>query len=524
MGSRMKNLSKFENESLTEFADRLAGAYNSQNTKSTKKDKGQFFTPSSVARFMADLSKNQKENISILDPGAGIGILSVAVIEHLTDIGSVRKIKLVCYETDKEVLPYLRLLLGETKKYLQDRVYFEYSIIEEDFVKSNANKLTVNLSNYGDAEEALFDIIISNPPYFKLNKSDLQMAKFKDIISGQPNMYFLFMAISAKLLNNSGEMIFITPRSFCSGLYYSKFRKWLMDKVNFENIHLFDSRKELFSSESVLQENIITKFAKRKTSSIRVSKTFNGDFSQIQIIDVSIKDVIYQSNGHIFFRIPSNEEELRVVRGLDKLPYNFYKLGVKISTGKVVAFRNKKYLQKEINDQSVPLLWMHNIKNGVIKWPLTNKDKAIAIKITKESKWLLQEADNYLVLKRFTTKEQKRRFVTACIFKDDFEKYGYFALDNMVNYIHRPGNQLSKNQIKGIAKYLDLPAVDLYFRILNGHTQVNANEVYALPFPSLEQLELFGKNNGVDTAVLEIKPKVGNCEFGDKQVIEPLHA
>ena len=520
----MRNLSRLENESLMEFANRLASVYNDQNTKLTKKDKGQFFTPSSVAKFMAELSTNSKENISILDPGAGIGILSVVLIEKLANKKEVKKINLICYETDKQVLPYLRLILEETKKNLQKKVSFDYTIIEEDFVKSNANKLTVNLANYTNPDEELFDIIISNPPYFKVNKQDLQIAKFKDIVSGQKNMYFLFMAISAKLLNSSGEMIFITPRSFCSGLYYSKFRKWLMEKVNFENIHLFDSRKELFSRENVLQENIITKFSKREIDQITISKTFNGDFSERHIITVSKKDVIYRSNGHIFFRIPSNEEELKVIKELDKLPYNFYKLGVKISTGRVVAFRNREHLQNSLTKDAIPLLWMHNIKNGKIEWPINKKDKAIAIKNSDLTKWLFNEAGNYLVLKRFTTKEQKKRFVTAYIFKEDFEKYGYFALDNMINYIHRPNQQLSKNQIKGIAKYLNLPIVDLYFRVLNGHTQVNANEVYALPFPSLEQLESFGKNPNESISILNKKINDINEEFHEKQTIEVIHA
>src|SRR3989344_8011032 len=520
----MKNLSRLENESLMEFANRLASVYNDQNTKLTKKDKGQFFTPSSVAKFMAELSTNSKENISILDPGAGIGILSVALIEKLANEKKVKKINLVCYETDKQVLPYLRLILEETKNNLHKKVSFDYTIIEEDFVKSNANKLTVNLANYTNPDEELFDIIISNPPYFKVNKQDLQIAKFKDIVSGQPNMYFLFMAISAKLLNSSGEMIFITPRSFCSGLYYSKFRKWLMEKVNFENIHLFDSRKELFSSENVLQENIITKFTKKEIDQITISKTFNGDFSERHIITVSKKDVIYRSNGHIFFRIPSNEEELKVIKELDKLPYNFYKLGVKISTGRVVAFRNREHLQNSLTKDSIPLLWMHNIKNGKIEWPINRKDKAIAIKSSDLTQWLFNEAGNYLILKRFTTKEQKKRFVTAYIFQEDFEKYGYFALDNMINYIHRPNQQLSKNQIKGIAKYLNLPIVDLYFRVLNGHTQVNANEVYALPFPSLDQLESFGKNPNESISILNKKISDMNGEFHEKQTIEVIHA
>lgn len=520
----MKNLSKLENESLMEFADRLSSLYNNQNTKSTKKDKGQFFTPPVVAEFMAGLNDISKQTISILDPGAGIGILSVALIEKLSKKSKVGKISLTCYETDKKVLPFLNLLLDETKKELKAKIELDYEIIKDDFVKSNANRLTFNLDNFSKSEQKLYDVVISNPPYFKINKTDLQLSKFKDIISGQPNIYFLFMAISAKLLNENGEMIFITPRSFCSGLYYSKFRKWLINKVNFQNIHLFDSRKELFSTENVLQENIITKFTKKEQTEVIISKTYNGDFSKREIINVSKKDVIYRSNGHIFFRIPSNQEELKVIRKLDKLPFNFYKLGIKISTGKVVAFRNKEHLQNDLTKESIPLIWMHNIKNGRVDWPNNSKNKPLAVKNSNLSKWLFCKAGNYLVLKRFTTKEQKKRFVTATIFKEDFEKYGFFALDNMVNYIHSPDYELSKNQIKGISKYLNLPIVDLYFRVLNGHTQVNANEVYALPFPSLEELELWGKENEVTTNLLNSQFNTISNKTQNKQSIEVIHA
>jgi adenine-specific DNA-methyltransferase len=195
-----------------------------------------------------------------------------------------------------------------------------------------------------------------------------------------------------------------------------------------------------------------------------------------------------------------------------------------VSTGKVVAFRNKEYLQKNITKDSVPLLWMHNLVNGRIHWPIIKKDKAISIKNNDRTKWLLSETGNYLVLKRFTTKEQKKRFVTACIFKEDFEKFGYFALDNMINYIYRPNAPLNKNQIKGIAEYLNMPIVDLYFRILNGHTQVNANEVYALPFPSLEQLESLGNNANKLTNIFNRSDMDRNEGFHKNRVVELLHA
>ncbi len=493
----MENLQKLDNESLTEFANRLASLYNKQNTKTLKKGKGQFFTPVSVAKFMASLTDFAKGDINILDPGAGTGILSVALIEELLKKGITTKINLVCYETDNKVVPYLKQLLEETKRYLDGKISFKYSILNKDFISLNANLLVTNQETENEANPLLFDVVIANPPYFKINKSSLPLAKFKDIISGQPNMYYLFMAISAKLLNKDGQMIFITPRSFCSGLYYNKFRKWLIEQVNFANIHLFHSRRELFANEGVLQENIITRFTKKEQDKITISKTFNGDFSNIQKIKVFKNDVIYRSNGHVFFRIPSNEQELKVIRRLDTLPYNFYRLGLKISTGKVVAFRNRPHLQSNITKDSVPLLWMHNIKNGRIEWPMNRKDKALAIKNNEMTKWLLLKSGNYLVIKRFAAKEQKKRFRTACIFEEDFKNYQYFALDNMINYIYSPDRKLNKNHIKGISRYLNLPIVDLYFRVLNGHTQINANEVYSLPFPSLQELENLGKNENV---------------------------
>ncbi len=93
----------------------------------------------------------------------------------------------------------------------------------------------------------------------------------------------------------------------------------------------------------------------------------------------------------------------------------------------------------------------------------------------------------------------------------------------MINYIYRPNSQLSKNQIKGIERYLNLSVVDLYFRVLNGHTQVNANEVYALPFPSLEQLESLGKDSSGPVSALN-KNIMDLNGFHEKQSIELIHA
>src|ERR1700722_15155048 len=62
----------------TEYADKLGLLYSSRVTGEHKKDLGQFFTPMKIAQFMAGVASMDKETITILDPGCGIGILSAA--------------------------------------------------------------------------------------------------------------------------------------------------------------------------------------------------------------------------------------------------------------------------------------------------------------------------------------------------------------------------------------------------------------------------------------------------------------
>ena len=59
--------------------------------KKERKKYGQFFTSKETARFMAGLYylPDNKSKVSILDAGAGSGILSCALLERLEQIDSI---------------------------------------------------------------------------------------------------------------------------------------------------------------------------------------------------------------------------------------------------------------------------------------------------------------------------------------------------------------------------------------------------------------------------------------------------
>ena len=105
----------------------LTNEYIESMPKKERKKYGQFFTSMETARFMSGLYNFDEKTgkVSVLDAGAGSGILSCAFIERLETIDSIQEIELTCYENDENVLPLLKRNLEyckeETKKKLTRR-------------------------------------------------------------------------------------------------------------------------------------------------------------------------------------------------------------------------------------------------------------------------------------------------------------------------------------------------------------------------------------------------------------------
>ena len=115
------------------------------------------------------------------------------------------------------------------------------------------------------------DVLVCNPPYRKMNKSEIEKYRdnFEEIIQGQPNMYGLFIALSIKLLKQNGVCALVTPTSFLSGQYFSKLRGFLMNEAQVLSIGMVSDRSGVFID--VLQETALTLL--RRTSSARTLQT-----------------------------------------------------------------------------------------------------------------------------------------------------------------------------------------------------------------------------------------------------------
>lgn len=446
---------------------------------------------------MANLAEYRKETLRVLDPGAGAGILSCAVCEAATKRKIVKRIEIDAYENDSSLILLLKESLEFSIKWLSKYgIELTYNLIENDFILAEQSSLWRE-------QRVKYDLTIGNPPYFKIGKNDPRALVASKYVYGQPNIYSIFMATAAELLNNNGIIIVITPRSYSAGPYFKLFRKNFFKMMHPERIHIFESRKKPFEHDSVLQENIILKARKFFTiSDIKVSISKGvDDLDKSTLYKFPTSIVLHSFNNDIILRLPNNNQDIELIHVVEQWPGSLHKYGIEISTGPVVPFRANNLIFNIRHDSNdfAPLIWLRNVQPMSIKWPCFNlrncKEKAQFIKINNESikRRLLIPDQNLVILRRFSAKEEHRRLTASPLFKGQLGSK-FIGVENHLNYIYRPKGELSEIETLGLAALFNSSLLDKYFRISSGNTQVSATEIRAMPLPSINKINEIGFN------------------------------
>lgn len=294
----------------------------------------QVFTPASVARFMAARASRIGEEFTFIDAGAGVGVLAAAMCERIAGLPKPRRVVAELYETDPAVLPVLRQTIVECRKVLAaNGHHLEATVHEEDFVLRRPGA-----SLYAPSPRTGYaDVVLMNPPYAKVAKDSPQARAFAEIVHGQPNVYALFMAAAVELLRAGGELIAITPRSYCNGLYFREFRRWLLARMSLRHIHLFESRRETFKDSEVLQESVITVAAKQteQAAEVLVSVSHGADIEDAKPTARAASTIIDDPAGACVIRLPAEASDLAIMRAVEAWSGTFADRGLRISTGPV---------------------------------------------------------------------------------------------------------------------------------------------------------------------------------------------
>jgi len=144
-----------------------------------------------------------------------------------------------------------------------------------------------------------------------------------------------------------------------------------------------------------------------------------------------------------------------------------------------------------VPESHAPLLWMQNVKPMSVQWPIESR-KQQYISVIAGSLPLLVPDRTYVLMRRFSAKEERRRLVTAPLLAGTLGS-SLVGLENHLNYIYRPKGELTPEEAYGLAAFYNCRIPDTYFRTFNGNTQISATELRNMPLPPLEVIRDAGR-------------------------------
>lgn len=452
-------------------------------TQSHKAEFGQFLTPSSVARFMASLfPESTIETCRLLDAGAGVGALSCAFLDRWMAGGfGFGSVEATAYEIDDKLCGYLTQHLAG------------YHGIVPRIIAGDYIELATAKDQFTTKQSSGYTHAILNPPYKKINSNSSHRLALRRVGIETVNLYSAFVALAVAQAAPGGQIVAIIPRSFCNGPYYRPFRDFILERAAIRYMHLFNSRSKAFKDDKVLQENIIVRLERGGLQGeVTVSTSKDDTFSDLVTHEHQFDRIVFPNDPERFIHVPTSPEK-NAIELSPAICCTLSDLGIKVSTGPVVDFRLKQHLRDMPKKDTVPLLYPGHFSSTGITWPIEGMKKPNAIERNADTEKWLYPSGFYCVVRRFSSKEEKRRIVASVVEPTVFGGMPMLGFENHLNVFHESRHGLSEALARGLAVFLNTTAVDENFRRFNGHTQVNATDLKLMKYPSRESLIELGE-------------------------------
>lgn len=453
---------------------------------------GQYFTPAPAADFIASLAKlGQTETVRVLDPGAGTGSLTASLVMRILRERPGVHVSITACEIDPQLHAPLTATLADCVNTAQaSGGSVEVNLVPGDFI----TWATEEEGLFAETRER-FDLVIMNPPYKKLAANSRERRAVTATCTETSNLYSAFMALGVHLLAPGGQLTAITPRSFANGPYFRTFRKYFLEHMHIDRVHVFEARNKVFADTDVLQENVIFSATRADASgrgpvTVSTSKTYS---SELRSRSVQYTEMVHPEDREFFIHISADEDDTQLAAAHVALPSALSDLRFQVSTGRVVDFRSKEHLRPDPVPGAAPLIYPLHMREGRIDWPAPGAKKNNAIMRNGDTEKMMFPRGYYVVVKRLSSKEEKRR-VVAAVFDPVRIPYERIGFENHVNVFHEGGEGIPEDVARGLCLWLNSTLLDRFIRRFSGHTQVNATDLRNLRYPDREQLSKMGQS------------------------------
>lgn len=450
---------------------------------------GRFFTKRSTAALLADMVEpKHSEQISILDPGAGTGILSAALLERICRAGGVSEIELVCYENDALMLPMLKNNLARLRKKCRHdygvRLFFR--IEETNFVLASQGLLTHDLFA---ASLERFDYVIMNPSSVLMAKDSPEVIALGELSQGATDLAFIFLALGYASLKEGGEMAALLPTAYANGVYIEKIRRFIAEGAYIRKLHLFAAKAKSEARGEGTRTHMLLSFKKEplpEGATVQISSSHKEeDGAPITTLPPFPYHRIVNAESGTLLLLKS-AEEAEIVERVESLPETITSLGLKMRTGLTLESRYPEHIRTSATDGAIPLIHPKNIVAGLTRLPT---EKYIIPVIPS----LSQKNKNMLFIKRVPAKSDRRHLLCSVYLAPQLPRFSQISTHNKLNYIdYADGREMDSAFLHGLYAVLSSDLYERYCTILSKSSQINAGEYGNLPLPDAKTLRDIG--------------------------------
>ncbi len=450
---------------------------------------GRFFTKRSTAALLAGmLHITPKEKITLLDAGAGTGILAAAALERICLAGGVSEIELTCYENDALMLPMLKNNLARLRKKCRHDygVRLSFRIEETNFVLAAQPLLRGDLLSSAIDR---YDYVIMNPTSVLMAKDSPEVLALGELAQGATDLAFIFLALGAASLSDGGEMAALVPTAYANGVYIEKIRRFIGERTFLTAMHLFASKAKSEARGEETRTHMLLSFKKGErpedaTVLVTSSAKEEDDAPVCQLPPFPYDRIVNSQSGTLL--LLKSAEEAEIVERVESLPETISSLGLKMRTGLTLESRYPDALRASAVDGAIPLIHPRNIVAGLTRLPT---EKYIIPVIPS----LAQKNKNMLFIKRVPAKSDPRHLLCSVYLAPQLPRFPYISTHNKINYIdYADGREMDSAFLHGLYAVLSSDLYERYCTILSKSAQINAGEYGNLPLPDAKTLRDIG--------------------------------
>lgn len=391
----------------------------------------------------------------------------------------------------------------------------EIKKLETEIEEIKANKIFENAFEWrfefpevlnDDGDFVGFDLILGNPPYLQLSKTEDITKDYKNYLletyqtsGGRLNTFIFFIHLSSKILHSKGFLHFIIPNTILSQEYYSFTRDFLVNKVSLSEIVNFP----ILPFEDAVVETVLIQYVNSPNliESIEVK-----ELSQEKLTTASkLKREVINRDTKFSFVYNLNP----IIEKVFEKEHDTFGSICEVNQG--IALKGDKSLslkKTKENENCFKLLDGRNINKYSIKWDGVYLDYDLDRIHSCKRKDIFESAEKLMF----------RRVSSSLIFTYDSEQY--YALNTLV-IVNKIDNKRGPDLkfILGLmnSKLMNYVYSNKFKSTKTVFSEIQARSIKELPIPKISD-ELESEITTLSSEIISLKKSMSDTTDLENQI------